>query len=826
MKKIMKFSKIFLVLVTIFSQLSSVATVFADEITTKPLILTLEQLFDEDNVRDHYELTYISERNDYEETEVIDDALVDKTYDIKLVTKFTYLNDETEEKDYLIEDVTGKTLNNTRSSYKLDPISKFYDGLFEVNIKVLDGDNVIYEEDIPYVVNNSYKGLVGSLNVGEVLPTSEEVNLNTKGEYGVTIGKEYTQSLMLMPGELSPSSTYKFVYKDGTKSEEVTGEEILGTVIEGTTTDLTDKLYGKYSYTDEVTLEEVKDDEIINTYKYSYSSIINYGNSQDNDTLFNRLYGIYGLLFKNGYVILNAKNLYGTDNVIKISELADGVVNYGIALEVYDENGNVLDLTDENVLSMEVKNGYKLRFVNGAEAIYTVVVKGDNTFDNVFDSNDMLPTIDNYLNSEINMSMDMFSNNDEEENGKISFEDVMYINELLKDNGNIQKEEEDNTDLSLYLSDIPSEIFVGDTFKLSLVIKNSEINDYIDGINGIITTNDSLKVVDYTFNNKLIGKLNEDGRFAFVGNALSEDGTVVMTVTFMAVMPGTGSVTVKGETAKYLNIDKFDDMSKEINIVRKISTNNYLASLNASVGTFDIDFDKDVTVYTLTVPYNTESVILSGALDDIYSSAEGLIEYKLTDDKTTANIVVTAEDGSIRVYTVYIIKEAKPTEVKPITYYYSSNNYLKLLEVAGYEIEFDKEIDEYQIKVNSDVASLEIKAIAEDSRARVEITGNENFKKGENIVTITVTAENGETREYKLIVNKDAEKKEAVTEIDDSSNTAEKIVIIVLIILVVLGLLYLIFKKDDEEIPEVEEKKSEVTKKNKTDVTKNKKNKK
>ena len=68
-------------------------------------------------------------------------------------------------------------------------------------------------------------------------------------------------------------------------------------------------------------------------------------------------------------------------------------------------------------------------------------------------------------------------------------------------------------------------------------------------------------------------------------------------------------------------------------------------------------FDKDVTVYTLTVPYDTESVILSGSLEDITSTVDGLIEYKLTDDKTTANITVVAEDGTIKVYTVYIIKE-------------------------------------------------------------------------------------------------------------------------------------------------------------------------
>ena len=164
----------------------------------------------------------------------------------------------------------------------------------------------------------------------------------------------------------------------------------------------------------------------------------------------------------------------------------------------------------------------------------------------------------------------------------------------------------------------------------------------------------------------------------------------------------------------------------------------------------------------------------------------------------------------IKVYTVYIIKEAKPENVAtPVTYYYSSNNYLKSLEIDGYEITFNKETNEYKITVKGDVTSLDIKAIPEDSRARVEITGNEKFKKGNNTVTITVTAEDGSTREYKITANKESEKKEALTEIEGNSNTAEKVVIIILIILVVLGLLYLIFKKDEQEVATVEIKKEQ-----------------
>ena len=103
-------------------------------------------------------------------------------------------------------------------------------------------------------------------------------------------------------------------------------------------------------------------------------------------------------------------------------------------------------------------------------------------------------------------------------------------------------------------------------------------------------------------------------------------------------------------------INEFEEVSTSVNITRKSSINN-LYSLNASVGTFDTAFDKDVTVYTLTVPYDTKEVILSGSLEDTLSTVDGLFKYELTEDKTTAIITVTAEDGSTKVYTVYIIKE-------------------------------------------------------------------------------------------------------------------------------------------------------------------------
>lgn len=818
MKKLMKFSKALLLIATIFSYVSSPIAVLADEITSKPLNILLAAIDeDDDGYIDNYELTCKSLNSEYDE---------DKTYEVKLETVFTYNDETTDSKTYEIL-VSGEVLNSENgSSFVLDPISRYYNGIYNLSITVYDGETVIYE-DSNYVYNyNTLVGLTGKLN--EIEATTEVVGSNSVGNYDVTDEGEYTQHLSVLTGELSPNGKYRVVYDDNTYSEVMTGEELRNSTFAGTVTDLTGKLFGTYSYTDVVAFEEVTENdsmyEVVNTYTYNYNANIAYGT--DNDELFSNLYGI---TFENGYMIVNAKGLYGTEEVITLGELLDTLNGSDISLEVLDEEENVLDLTLEEVLAMEVKNNYRVRFTNGATAEYVVVVKGDTTSDNEFTSDDLTGVMEGYLGDENMPSMDMVTLEEEvvdengevttkrEEFGTITFEDVMFTNELLKEDGDTEKEVEDNTSLVLEFGQLPEEVFVGDTISLDVLVRSDNDLDYIDGIDGVITTSDNLRLAGIESSDTFNGVYDDEtGRLVGAGLPLT-NGTVVMTLVFDVVGDGTGNITLSGKTAKYLNISDFDTMTKELALTRNVSTNNNLSSLKASVGTFDVAFDKDVTVYTLTVPYDTESVILSGELEDVYASVDGLVEYKLAEDKMTAIVTVTAEDGSVKTYTIYIVKEAKPVTT-PVVYYYSSNNYLKSLEIDGYEIEFNKVTNEYKIKVKSDVTSLDIKALSEDSRSRVEITGNENFKEGENTVTITVTAEDGTIREYKLVVDKEEKKQAAVT--TDDSNTAEKVVIVILIILVVLGLLYLIFKKDDEEKKEVSVKKEE-PKDNKNSVNKN-----
>lgn len=805
MKKITKISKIILAITMLFSQLSSVVTVLADEIMTKSLITSLTAVTDDElGYVEKYELTYTSEKKDYDE---------EKEYTVELQPIFTYLDEIPEIGDKITITKTGAELNN-ENKYELNEVSSIYNGVFDLVITVKDEDTVVYKDKITYTVDTVKSGLVGALNSGEVEPINETLGEISTGEYNIDEVKEYTQNLVIIPGDLSPYSIYKV-----TKGEEElykgVGSKIPELIINGSVTNTGNLTSGTYNTSDTIVVEKLDDNgEVEYGMEYTYNATLNYYNSDE------ELSQIYDLSFDNGYLYEDAINYNSSLEVSKISDLLDKLENTDLELKVYNENNEELDLTDEEVLNSEIKNNYKLEFTKTDIGTYTylVVITGDNTGDNHFTKEDIEKTLKDYLEENKVLSMDVIGKSDEEK-GTLNFHDIVHFNNALNNGSNDYIE---NTDLSLVFGEVPSEIVVGDTFDLQVLVNSSNALDYINGINAKVTTDGSvLKLTNIKINDKLMSEV-KDNNLVAVGTKIGSD-EVLLTLTFTAISKGTGEVSLSGELAKDTidSIEEFTSITKEINVTRSLSSNNNLSSLKSSVGTFDIAFDKDVTVYTLTVPYDTENVILSGGLEDINSVVDGLIEYKLTEDKTVANITVTSESGEKKVYTVYIIKEAKPV-VTPVVYYYSSNNYLKSLEIEGYEITFDKETLEYKIKVKSDVTSLDIKAIPESNKSRVEITGNEKFKKGNNTVTITVTAEDGSTREYKITVDKEAEKKDALTEIEDSSNTAEKIVIIILIILVVLGLLYLIFKKDDEEkIVSVEPKKDVTPKKETTKVQEN-----
>ena len=98
-------------------------------------------------------------------------------------------------------------------------------------------------------------------------------------------------------------------------------------------------------------------------------------------------------------------------------------------------------------------------------------------------------------------------------------------------------------------------------------------------------------------------------------------------------------------------------------------------------------------------------------------------------------------------------KTSTTTNTQTVTYKGSNNNYLTNIEVEGYSLNtnFNKDNTNYFITVNSkDV--LNINTTQEDSTAKVQIIGNDSISNGINKILISVTAQNGNIRYYRIFV--------------------------------------------------------------------------
>lgn len=91
------------------------------------------------------------------------------------------------------------------------------------------------------------------------------------------------------------------------------------------------------------------------------------------------------------------------------------------------------------------------------------------------------------------------------------------------------------------------------------------------------------------------------------------------------------------------------------------SSNNALSSLTVSAGTLTPAFDPAVTEYTLSLPQGTEKLTLTAIPSDSNATVQGDGELTLQEGENTLSLVVTAENGDTKTYTVTAKVAQAPT---------------------------------------------------------------------------------------------------------------------------------------------------------------------
>lgn len=123
----------------------------------------------------------------------------------------------------------------------------------------------------------------------------------------------------------------------------------------------------------------------------------------------------------------------------------------------------------------------------------------------------------------------------------------------------------------------------------------------------------------------------------------------------------------------------------------------------------------------------------------------------------------------------------------------SSNNYLKMMEVEGYELipKFNRQNDSYKIFVKDDsINNFNVIAETDNDKAKVEGIGNINVSNSERKINLKVTAENGNIKVYTINIENEANKPK-----NQKGNMLISLIIIIAVAIVVIGIIFIKKKK-------------------------------
>lgn len=228
------------------------------------------------------------------------------------------------------------------------------------------------------------------------------------------------------------------------------------------------------------------------------------------------------------------------------------------------------------------------------------------------------------------------------------------------------------------------------------------------------------------------------------GNVTIEGDT---TVKLIKVLSETGSTRTYVITFVKEGTDVISDKTIQINELR--------------IPGVYVPFEEDVSNYSLSVDYQTDSISINTltAIEDsfveISIKRKNDNEYRLTSDtgigldvgENFIEIKVTNSVGKTAYYRLTIIRKEFGLDI-------SDDVTLKDLKVLGYNIKFNPNKKEYTVRIKQE-KSLVITAVPNSNRAEVFIRGNEELT-GFSTVRVKVVAENGMFDTYSIDIKKDA----------------------------------------------------------------------
>lgn len=287
----------------------------------------------------------------------------------------------------------------------------------------------------------------------------------------------------------------------------------------------------------------------------------------------------------------------------------------------------------------------------------------------------------------------------------------------------------------------PSKANVNETISCNV---NVNTGTKVNGIAAKLNLGNAFSYVSFTPTSGFTSYYNSKAGFS-IGNNSGRSGQYTVGVLKLKVLKA-GSFTVNGFDVSDTSGKAYTpgNVSKSVAIK---SRENTLSALNITGQTLSPNFSSNTTSYSVTVDDKVTAITINATKKDNSATLTGTGKKTVNYGKNTYNITVTSESGTKKVYTIIVNKPDNRNK----------NNNLKSLSIPGYDLDFDKNNLNYNLTVNTDVSSIDIKTEVEDNKAKlVSNYGSRQVKLnyGNNKIQVKVQAENAEVKTYTINVKR------------------------------------------------------------------------
>lgn len=181
------------------------------------------------------------------------------------------------------------------------------------------------------------------------------------------------------------------------------------------------------------------------------------------------------------------------------------------------------------------------------------------------------------------------------------------------------------------------------------------------------------------------------------------------------------------------------------------SSNNNLKNLQINVEGISPSFNKNITQYYITIPENISNINITANPEDSKANVQITGNNNIPSGASKIRIIVTAENGNKKEYVINVTKTNNPE---------LSNSNLENLAIENMTLvpEFNPDITDYTVEFFEDLDKFNILAVPQREAAKVTIEGNENLQYGDNVIKVTVLAEDGVSSKVYNVVAKKSEK--------------------------------------------------------------------